>query len=77
MEPSSWRSIVPLPAAVSKRPYGRRIAIGFAEPRHTAHSPGIGAYQEDGDGIGTGLILPGSSSFRAASRRGLRGRKGR
>ena len=28
-----------------------RVAIGYAEPRHGTRSQGIGAYQEDGEGL--------------------------
>ena len=38
--------IVPLPAAASRSlPAVASHAIGFAEPRHNVHSPGIGAYR--------------------------------
>ncbi len=36
------RFIVPLPAAASRSPCGRRCAIGFAEPRPGTHSHGSG-----------------------------------
>jgi hypothetical protein len=43
------RSIVPLPAATSRSPCGRRCAIGFAEPRPDVHSPGgFGAREVNG-----------------------------
>ena len=47
--PSSRRSIVPLPATVSRSlPTVASQAIGFAEPRHGTRSPGFGACGKDG-----------------------------
>jgi hypothetical protein len=48
VQPSSRRSIVPLPATVSRPlPAVASHAIGFAEPRHDTRSQGIGACRED------------------------------
>ena len=46
--PSSSLSIIQLAATASRRPFGPSHAIGFADPRHSAHSQGFGACEEDG-----------------------------
>jgi hypothetical protein len=63
--PSSWRSILPLPATVSRPlPAVASHAIGYAEPRHGTRSQGIGAYQEDGRGLNPGQRLDKGAELR-------------
>jgi hypothetical protein len=52
--------IVPLPAAASRSlPAVASHAIGFAEPRPSSDSPGIGAYRGGREGSRTPLESPG------------------
>jgi hypothetical protein len=39
------------------RPCGPSHAIGYADPGPGSHSPGIGAYEDDGGGLGRDTIL--------------------
>ncbi len=76
-QPSSSAPIVQLAVTASRSPCGRRCAIGNAEPRHSDHSHGISAYEEDGgrgkpDGT---IVSPGYGSGSTLTDAALRARR--